>query len=111
MFKMDAKTLMILCVDLETQYGLKPSRHMSVMENFAMFLFTIVVGASNGEMQEKLQYSSETVNRYINEVLEAICLFVVDIIKPTDPEFMKTPKRNCNESKIYATFQGKIFLF
>jgi hypothetical protein len=48
---MDITTLLSLCNDLETYYGLKPSRGMIVIEKVVMFLFTIVVRASNREMQ------------------------------------------------------------
>ncbi|XP_034912237.1 uncharacterized protein [Populus alba] len=44
MFRMDATTFLSLCTDLETRYGLKPSRRMSVIEKVAIFLFTIAVG-------------------------------------------------------------------
>ncbi|KAG5225493.1 protein ALP [Salix suchowensis] len=92
MFRMDASTLMNLCVDLETQYGLKPSSRMSVMEKVPMFLFTIAIGTSNREVQERFQHSGETVSRCINKVLEAVCFFTVDVIKPTNPNFTSIPE-------------------
>jgi len=52
-------------------------------------------------------HSSEPVSRCIKEVLKTICLFVVDVIKLLDSEFKH--KRNCNESKIYVIFQGKMY--
>ena len=53
MFRMDTSTLLSLCSDLETKYGLKPSRRMSVTEKMAIFLYTITLGASNREVQER----------------------------------------------------------
>ncbi|KAG5235433.1 protein ALP [Salix suchowensis] len=91
MFRMDANTLTSLCLDLETQYGLKPSSRMPVIEKLAMFLFTIAVGTSNWQVQERFQHSGETVSRCINEVLKAVCLLTMDVIKPTDPDFMSIP--------------------
>jgi len=64
---------------------------MSVIEKVVMFLFTIVVEASNRQMQEKFQHSSETVSRCFKEVLKSLCLFVVEVIKPVDPQFTSTP--------------------
>jgi hypothetical protein len=59
---MDATTLQTLCYDLETQYGLKPSRRTSVIEKVAMFLYTIALGATNRQVQERFQHSGETVS-------------------------------------------------
>ena len=82
MFRMDTTTLLSLCSDLERMYGLKPSRRMSVIEKVVIFLYTIALGASNSEVQERFQYSDETVSRFIKEVLATIFLFAVDVIKP-----------------------------
>uniref|UniRef100_A0A2K2C0D7 DUF8040 domain-containing protein n=1 Tax=Populus trichocarpa TaxID=3694 RepID=A0A2K2C0D7_POPTR len=46
--------------DLERMYGLKPSRRMSVIEKVVIFLYTIALGASNREVQERFQHSDET---------------------------------------------------
>jgi DNA-binding CsgD family transcriptional regulator len=35
---------------------------MSVIENVGMFLYTLALGASNKEVQERFQHSGETVN-------------------------------------------------
>ncbi|KAG5243666.1 protein ALP [Salix suchowensis] len=91
MFRMDKDTLLGLCHDLETRYGLKPSRRMCVLEKVGMFLFTLAVGASNRHVQERFQHSGETVSRCMKEVLKAVSLFAIDIIKPTDPDFTNTP--------------------
>jgi len=72
MFRMDATTFQNLCFDLETQYGLKPSRRISVIEKIDMFLYTLVLGASNREIYERFQHFSETVSRYFNKVLKAV---------------------------------------
>jgi len=57
MFRMDADTLKSLSYELETMYGLKPSRRMSVIEKVGMFLYTLALGASNREVQERFQHS------------------------------------------------------
>jgi len=82
-----------MCVDLETLYGLKHSRKMSVMDKVDMFLYTLVLGASNREVQERFQHSGETVSRYFNEVPRLMCLLAVEVIKPVDPEFSTTPTK------------------
>jgi hypothetical protein len=84
--------LFSLCSDLETKYGLKPSIRMSVIEKVAIFLDTIAQGAPNREVQERFQHSGETVSRCIKEVLAAVCLFAIDVIKPKDLNFTSTPR-------------------
>jgi hypothetical protein len=59
---MNADTLQSLCVDLETLYELKHSKRMSVIENVGMFFYTLALGASNKEVQERFQHSGETVS-------------------------------------------------
>ena len=87
MFRMDADTLKSLAFELETMYGLKPSRRMSVIEKLGMFVYTLALRASNREVQERFQHSSETVSRNFNEVLRFVCLLVAHIIRPVDSEF------------------------
>ena len=91
MFRMDAETLKSLALELETMYGLKPSRRMSVIEKVGMFLYTLALGASNKEVQERFQHSGETVSRNFNEVLRFVCLLAADLIRPVDPEFTTIP--------------------
>jgi hypothetical protein len=91
MFRMDAETLQSLCVDLETLHRLKQSRRIIVIEKVCMFPYTLALGSSNMEVQERFQHSGETVSRYFNEVLRSVCLLTVDFIKPVDPEFSTAP--------------------
>jgi len=79
-------TFQILYFDLKSQYGLKVSRRMSVIEKVCMFLFVLALGASNREVQERFQHSEEIVSGYFNEVLKIICSLAENIIKPEDPK-------------------------
>jgi len=92
MFRMDAKTFQTLCFTLENQYGLKASRRMCVFEKVGIFLYTIALGASNREVQERFQHSGETISRYFNEVLRSVCSLATDLIQPADPGFVNTPR-------------------
>jgi len=65
---------------------------MSVIEKVAIFLFTKVVGASNRQVQEIFQHSGEIISRCFKEVLKSLRLFVVEVIKPVDPQFTSTPR-------------------
>jgi hypothetical protein len=64
---------------------------MSVIEKVGMFLYTLALGASNREVQERFQHSGETVSRNFKEVLRSVCLLAADFIRPVDPEFTTTP--------------------
>jgi hypothetical protein len=50
MFRMDTIILMSLYYDLKTQYRLKTSRRMNVIEKVTTFLCTITIGALNREV-------------------------------------------------------------
>ncbi|KAJ6978491.1 hypothetical protein NC653_026795 [Populus alba x Populus x berolinensis] len=68
MFRMDADTLKSLAFELETMYRLKPSRWMSVIKKVGMFFYTLALGASNREVQERFQHLDETVSRNFSKV-------------------------------------------
>ncbi|KAG5228228.1 protein ALP [Salix suchowensis] len=108
MFRMDKDTLLSLCNDLETRYGLKPLRRMCVLEKVRMFLFTLAVGASNRHVQERFQHSSKTVSRCMKEVLKALCLFAINIIKPTDSDFTNTPIEIAMDPRFMPHFKNCI---
>jgi hypothetical protein len=105
MFGMDITTLLTLCNDLKTHHGLKPSRRMSFIEKVSMFLFTIAVGASNRKVYERFQHSGETVSRCFKEVLKSLCLFVVEVIKPIDPQFTSTPREIAMNPRYMSHFK------
>ena len=107
MFRMDADTLQSLCVDLEMLYGLKQSRRMSVIEKVGMFLYTLALGASNREVQERFQHSGETVNKYFNKVLRLVCLLAVELIKPVDLEFSIIPTEITMNPRYMPHFKEK----
>jgi hypothetical protein len=65
---------------------------MSVIKKVAMFLFTIAVGASNRQMQERFQHSGKTISRCFKEVLKSLCLFAVEVIKSVHPQFTSTQR-------------------
>jgi len=89
MFRMKATTLQSLCYDLKIQHGLKALRRMCVIKKTITFLYTLALGASNMEVQERFRNSGETINIYFNEVMRIICSLAVNIIKSEDPENKK----------------------
>jgi hypothetical protein len=57
---------------------------MSVIENVTMFIYIIMLDASNREIQERFQHLKNIINRCLNKILKTICLFAIDIIKLED---------------------------
>jgi hypothetical protein len=78
---------------------------MSFIEKVSMFLSTIAVGASNREVQERFQHSGETVSRCFKEVLKSLCLFAVEVIKPIDPQFTRTPREIAMNPRYMSHFK------
>ncbi|TXG46933.1 hypothetical protein EZV62_026227 [Acer yangbiense] len=61
---MDKDVFFRLCNDLETNYGLRGSRRMSVIEILGIFLHILGHGVGNRLVQERFQHSGETVRKY-----------------------------------------------
>ena len=76
-----------------------------------MFLYTIALGATNRQVQERFQHSGETVSQNFNEVLKTICLLAVDIIKPQDSEFLNTPREISMNPRFMPHFKVSQMMF
>jgi hypothetical protein len=85
---MKLRVFQFLCAELRMHGGLTPSRHVSVEEQVAMFLYTVSQGASNRNVQERFQHSGETVSRYFHQVLQAIHRLVPIYIKCSDSKII-----------------------
>nr|XP_009799802.1 PREDICTED: uncharacterized protein LOC104245816 [Nicotiana sylvestris] len=77
----DEKEWDALCV-ITDNYGLQPTRGMSVYEKLGMFLIICAHGAGNRLIQEIFQYSGETIHRHFHSVLKSISELARDIIRP-----------------------------
>jgi len=80
---------------------------MGVIEKVNMFLYTLVLGASNREVHKRFQHSGETVSRYFNEVLRSVCLLAIEVIKPIDPEFSTIPTKIAMNPRYMPHFKVK----
>nr|XP_009762935.1 PREDICTED: uncharacterized protein LOC104214910 [Nicotiana sylvestris] len=81
-FRLRKSVLLDLSKDLTDKYGLKPTRGMSVYEEFGMFLMICVHGAGNRLVQDIFQHSGETIHRNFHSVIKAIGKLARDIIRP-----------------------------
>jgi hypothetical protein len=64
LFRMKPETFMRLCQELRS-VGLTNSRHVTIAEQLAIFLFMTSQDASNRLTQETFQHSGETIHRYL----------------------------------------------
>ncbi|XP_024636687.1 protein ALP1-like isoform X1 [Medicago truncatula] len=114
-FRMDPTLFKQLCEDLQSKYGLQPSKRMTVEEKVGIFVYTLAMGASNRDVRERFQHSGETISRAFHEVLEAISGrsrgyrgLARDIIRPKDPTFQFIPLHISNDERYMTYFKDCI---
>ena len=78
---MSAATFNKLCEWIHNYTLLRGTRGMSLNEKVTMFVWTLIHGASNREVQERWTHSGDTVSQYFHEVLEAFVILHSHIIK------------------------------
>ena len=93
---------------LTKRYSLKEGFDVPLTEVLTMFLTIIGHGLSNRIIQERFQHSGESVFRWFEIVLDVICLMVMDIIKPSDPDFKKIPDKITNDDRYQSYFKDCI---
>ncbi|XP_058775533.1 uncharacterized protein LOC131649792 [Vicia villosa] len=110
---MDPALFTQLCEDLQSKYGLQPSRRMTVVEKVDIFMYTLAMGASNRDVRERFQHYGETISRAFHEVLEAISGksrgyqgLARDIIRPKDSTFQFVPPHIANYERYMPYFKG-----
>ena len=96
---MEKHVFMNFLETLTKRYSLKEGFDVPLTEVLTMFLTIIGHGLSNRIIQERFQHSGESVFRWFEIVLDVICLMVMDIIKPSDPDFKKIPDKITNDDR------------
>ncbi|KAL2893163.1 putative nuclease HARBI1 [Bienertia sinuspersici] len=107
-FRMTQCTFLQLCLDLENKYGLSHSGRISTLEKVGLFVYVLSKGASNRDVQERFQHSSETVSRIFKEVMDAMDGLSRDILRPRDPEFKEIPSHIVNDARYMPHFKDCI---
>jgi hypothetical protein len=79
-FIMEIHVFIYLCIELKERYHLRDIRKFTVEELVAMFLNTLGHGFKNRIVQERFQYSRETISRHFTRVLMAVSRMAIDII-------------------------------
>ena len=65
--------------------GLKPSKHMLIDEQVAMFLHILAHHVKNRVIQFEFRRSGETISRYFNLVLNAMMRLEGELFKTLEP--------------------------
>ena len=74
-----------LCAMLDSIGGLKPTKHMLVDEQVAMFLHILAHHVKNRVIQFEFGRSGETISRYFNFVLNAMMRLEGELFKTPEP--------------------------
>ena len=71
-FRMEKHVFVTLCEELQNNYGLRPSKNMTVLEKVGIFLHIIAGDNSNRDTCNRFQRSGDTVSRSFHQVLDAL---------------------------------------
>ena len=91
-FRMSSHVFRQLCNTLRTRYGYDGTKRVCLEESVAMTLVLLGNAMGNRMMQDRFQYSGETVHRHVAMVVTLLATVMApDIIKPADPTFRTMP--------------------
>uniref|UniRef100_A0A0R0G463 Uncharacterized protein n=1 Tax=Glycine max TaxID=3847 RepID=A0A0R0G463_SOYBN len=100
MFRMKKLVFLELCDILETKYNLKKTQNVSIYEQVGLSLYML---SQPGSVR-----NCETISRHFHSVLEAVCMFANDIIKPVDPSFRDTLDEILKDVRYHPYFRDCI---
>ncbi|XP_039119011.1 uncharacterized protein LOC120255181 [Dioscorea cayenensis subsp. rotundata] len=80
--RMDVGSFMHLSSIIRDRHLLVDSRHVSIEEQVAIFLYIVGHNTKNRTMRIEFLQSGETISRYFNNVLRAICTLSDDFVQP-----------------------------
>ena len=78
----DEESVMHLASIIHDRHILHDTRHVSIEKQLTMFLYMIWYNAKNRTMQIKFLRSSETINKYFNDVVCVVCHIQDDFVQP-----------------------------
>ncbi|KAG9398042.1 hypothetical protein AC1031_022057 [Aphanomyces cochlioides] len=103
-FRLSRSIFDALVTDLGRYGGLKSTKHVSVQEQLANFLYFAGHHASNAALQGRFQRSGETITRHVREVLSTLLSLAPRYIKiPGDDS--PVPSKIASNPKYYPFFQ------
>ena len=107
--RMNPPAFINLCRMLESEGGLKPTKHASVEEQVAKTLYILSCHAKNREVQFWFRRSGETTSRHFHNVLKAILELEDKFIK--QPDGSTIPTGILNNDKYYPYFKVQVSLW
>ncbi|KAF7348750.1 putative nuclease HARBI1-like protein [Mycena venus] len=100
---MSALEFALLWAELVALGGLAESRYVTAQEQLAIFVYWMVHGSSQRELQERFQHSGDTISRYLNKGLELFTGAFLD--KYVHEPVNQTPARIRENPRWYPFFK------
>lgn len=101
---MEPDVFINLCEALKVYDKLEHSRYLTVQEQVCIFLLTSDHNERNRVVQERFQHSGQTISKYFNRVLKAVCRLGKQVIRP--PDFDEVPAEIRHNPCFYSFFKG-----
>ncbi|KAL7199744.1 hypothetical protein ACSBR2_021950 [Camellia fascicularis] len=103
--RMDRCSFMTLCNMIHTIGGLGPSKHVTLEEKVAFFLFILAQHLKIQNVKFNFYRSGQTVSRYVNDVLKAVLRLPANLLSTPNPitEANTNPRWNCFQANILST--------
>ncbi|XP_028090673.1 uncharacterized protein LOC114290865 [Camellia sinensis] len=102
---MDRCSFMTLCNMIHTIGGLRPSKHVTLEENMAFFLFILAQHLKIRNVKYTCYKSGQIVSRYVNDVLKAMLRLQANLLSTPNPiiDANTNPGWNCFQINILST--------
>ncbi|KAJ9561868.1 hypothetical protein OSB04_007028 [Centaurea solstitialis] len=107
-FRLNIPVFKMLCSDLVTHYGLKPTHNLCVEESVGIFLMTLAHGCGNRLLQETFNRLGETIHRHFHKGLKVVLKLSADIIKPNANYNEVVPAHILNNPRYFPMFKDCI---
>lgn len=106
--RMGPRAFLNLCTLLRDQGGLTPTRHASIEEQVAKFLYIVGHNVRNRVMSFFFRRSGETISRHFHRVLDALINLEEIFLK--QPDGTQVPPEILNNHRFYPYFKVSINL-
>ncbi|XP_028084221.1 uncharacterized protein LOC114285380 [Camellia sinensis] len=100
---MEPDVFINLCEALKVYGKLEHSRYLTVQKQVCIFLLTIGYNEGNRVVQERFQHSGQTISKYFNRVLKAVCRLGKQVTRPLD--FDEVPAEIRHNPRFYHFFK------
>lgn len=105
-FRMDKHVFYKLCDVIKTKGLLRHTNRIKIEEQVAIFMFILGRNLRTRAVQELFKYSSETISRHFNNVLNAIMTISLDLFKPPGSDI---PSEIRDDPQFYPYFKVNSF--